>query len=96
MGRISRDYLIWLSLSVWLASQGKALIFSKYGTCVQPWGKWEMECVSFICLMLCNPPSTLCWLFSAECLLLKGPLLARTNPMPGEVNGNLSLDLRVL
>lgn len=52
-------------------------------------------CVIYLFSAL-QTPSTLCWLLSAEWLLFKGPLLARTNPSPGKVDGNLPLDLRVL
>lgn len=52
-------------------------------------------CVIYLFSAL-QTPGSLCWLLSAECLLFKGPLLARTNPSPGEVDGNLPLDLRVL
>lgn len=52
-------------------------------------------CVIYLFSSL-QTPSTLCWLLSAECLLFKGWLLSRANPSPEEVDGNLSLDLRML
>lgn len=52
-------------------------------------------CVIYLFRAL-QTPRTLCWLLSAECLLFEGLLLTRTDPSPGEVDGNLSLDLRVL
>ena len=70
-------------------------LFQVRHVCVTPGQMRNGMCVIYLFSAL-QTPSTLCWLLSTECLLFKAPLLASTNPSPGEVYGNLSLDLRVL